>query len=98
VYSGGPLEELDYSEGSTWTMHVEWRLHVSEERLKRGFGEVFAIEVVDLCGLTPRDQRRLPIVLVNGVAACVGDIDADAIAAEVGKVVGKSDQAFRPDR
>jgi hypothetical protein len=77
-------------------MPVEWRLHVLEERLKRDFGEVFAVEVTDLYGVSPREQSAaldamievhgdFPVVLVNQVAACVGDIDADAIATEVGR-------------
>jgi len=77
-------------------MPVEWRLHVLEERLKRDFGEVFAIDVVDLYGVTPLEQSAaidamietqgdFPIVLVDGVVACVNDIDADAIADQVGK-------------
>ena len=80
-------------------MPVEWRLHVLEERLKRDYGEVFAVEVTDLYGLTPVEQSAaldamiatqgdFPVVVVNGVVACVGDIDADAIAAEAGRNVG----------
>ena len=81
-------------------MPVEWRLHVLEERLKRDFGEVFAIEVTDLYGVSQAEQSAaidamietqgdFPIVLVNCVAACVSDIDADAIAAEVSRSLGR---------
>ena len=79
-------------------MPVEWRLHVLEERLKRDFGEVFAIESVNLYGVSPLEQSAaidamvttqgdFPITLVNGVVACVSDIDADAIADQVAKVL-----------
>ena len=81
-------------------MPVTWRLHVLEERLKRDFGEVFAIETVDLYGVSPLEQSAaidamvetqgdFPITLVNGVVACVGDIDADAIADQVAKVLAR---------
>ena len=81
-------------------MPVEWRLHVLEERLKRDFGGVFAIEVTDLYGVSQAEQSAaidammetrgdFPIVLVDGVVACVSDIDADAIAAEVGRSLGR---------
>jgi len=80
-------------------MPVEWRLHVLEERLKCDFGEVFAIEAVDLYGVTPLEQSAaidamidtqgdFPITLVDGVVACVSDIDVDAIAAELGRQLG----------
>jgi hypothetical protein len=82
-------------------MPVEWRLHVLEERLKRDYGEVFTIGATDLYGLSPREQSaalnamievqgQFPVVLVNEVAVCVGDIDVDAIAAEVGRRIGKA--------
>ena len=72
-------------------MPVSWRLHVLEERLKRDFGMVFEIETVDLYDVSPLErsaaidamietQGDFPITLVNGVVACVSDIDADAIA------------------
>jgi hypothetical protein len=75
-------------------MPQEWRLHVLEGRLEREFGERYAAQSVDLYGLTPVEQSaaldalidaqgEYPIVLVNGVAVCVGDIDADAITAAV---------------
>ena len=78
-------------------MPQEWRLHVLEGRLEREFGERCATESVDLYGLTPLEQSaaldalieaqgEYPIVLVNGVAVCVGDIDADAIVAAVGAI------------
>ena len=77
-------------------MPVEWRLHVLKERLKRDFGEVFAIDVVDLYGVTPLEQSAaidamietqgdFPITLVNGVVACVSDIDVEAISKQVGQ-------------
>lgn len=77
-------------------MPVEWRLHVLEERLMRDHGDIFAIEVTDLYGLSPREQSAaidaliaeqcdFPITLVDGVVACVGDIDVDAISEQVGK-------------
>jgi hypothetical protein len=77
-------------------MPVNWRLHVLEERLKREFGTVFDIETVDLYGVSPLEQSAaidamietrgdFPIVLVGGVVACVSDIDADAIADQLGK-------------
>jgi len=73
-------------------MPVEWRLHVLEEKLKREVGDRFVIDSVDLYGLTPADQHVVisaivaqsgdfPVVLVDGAVACVGDIDATAIAA-----------------
>jgi hypothetical protein len=79
-------------------MPVEWRLHVLEERLKRDFGEVFDIETVDLYGVSPLEQSAaidamietqgdFPITLVDGVVACVSDIDADAIADQVAKTL-----------
>ena len=79
-------------------MPVTWRLHVLEERLRRDFGEVFAIETVDLYGVSPLEQSAaidamvetqgdFPITLVNGVVVCVSDIDADAIADQVAKVL-----------
>ena len=72
-------------------MPVSWRLHVLEERLKRDFGKVFEIETVDLYDVSPSEQSAaidamiemqgdFPITLVNGVVACVSDIDADVIA------------------
>jgi len=72
-------------------MPVEWRLHVLEDRLKREVGPRFVIEAVDLYGLDMDEQHTaidavittrgdFPVVLVDGVVACVGDIDADAIA------------------
>ena len=72
-------------------MPVSWRLHVLEERLKRDFGRVFEIETVDLYDVSPLErsaaidamietQGDFPITLVNGVVACVSDIDADAVA------------------
>ena len=75
-------------------MPVEWRLHVLEDRLTRDFGDVFAIEVADLYGVSPSEQSAaldaivetqgdFPIVLVERVVACVGDIDADAIVEQV---------------
>jgi len=81
-------------------MPVEWRLHVLEERLKRDFGEVFAIETVDLYDVSPLEQSAaidamvetqgdFPITLVNGVVACVDDIDADAIADQVAKSLAR---------
>jgi hypothetical protein len=77
-------------------MPVEWRLHVLGEKLKREVGDRFGIEAVDLYGLSPLDQHAaidaiiqtredFPVVLVDGVVACVGDIDADAIVAAVAK-------------
>jgi hypothetical protein len=82
-------------------MPVEWRLHVLEERLKRDFGDCPDLVVTDLYGVTPLEQSAaidamiatqgdFPIVLVNGTAACVSDIDADAIAAELGRQLGRS--------
>jgi hypothetical protein len=82
-------------------MPVEWRLHVLEERLKRDFGDSPDLIVTDLYGVTPLEQSAaidgmietqgdLPIVLVNGVVACVSDIDADAIAAELARQQGQS--------
>jgi len=79
-------------------MSVEWRLHVLGERLKRDFDEVFAVEAVDLDGVSPLEQTAaidamvetqgdFPIVLVNGVVACVSDIDADAISNQVAKAL-----------
>jgi len=73
-------------------MSVPWRLHVLEERLKRVLGDRFVIESVDLYGLELDEQHTaidavmsscgdFPVVLVDGEVACVGDIDADAIAA-----------------
>ena len=81
-------------------MPVEWLLHVLEERLKRDFGHSPELIVTDLYGVTPLEQSAaidgmietqgdFPIVLVNGVVACVNDIDADAIAAEVGRNLGR---------
>ena len=81
-------------------MPVEWRLHVLEERLKRDFGAVFAIETVDLYGVSPTEQSAaidamietqgdFPITLVDGVVACVSDIDADAIADQVAKALAR---------
>ena len=75
-------------------MPIEWRLHVLEDRLTRDFGDVFTIEVADLYGVSPSEQSAaidaivetqgdFPIVLVDGVVACVSDIDADAIAEQV---------------
>jgi len=75
-------------------MPVAWRLHVLGEKLKREVGERFLIESVDLYGLTPTEQHvaidaimqareDFPVVLVDGVVACVGDIDADAILTAV---------------
>ena len=73
-------------------MPVEWRLHVLEGKLKREVGDLFTVESVDLYGLPPLEQHAaieaimrecgdFPVVLVGGVVACVGDIDADAIVA-----------------
>ena len=75
-------------------MPVEWRLHVLEGRLKHEVGERFVIEPVDLYGLPPREQHTaidavitsragFPVVLIDGVVACVGDIESDAIVAAV---------------
>lgn len=77
-------------------MPVEWRLHVLEDRLRRDFGESFTTEVTDLYGLVPKEQCAaidaiietqgdFPLVLVNGVVACVSEIDADAVSLAVGK-------------
>ena len=77
-------------------MPVEWRLHVLEERLKHDFGKVFTIQAVDLYGVSVDErgaaidamvetQGDFPITLVDGVVACVSDIDADVIAAELGR-------------
>ncbi len=85
-------------------MPVEWRLHVLEERLKRDFDERFLIESKDLYDLLPDDQSAalnalieaqgaFPVVLVNGAAACVGDIDADAISAAVTSALLVDDRA-----
>lgn len=79
-------------------MPVTWRLHVLEERLKRDFGRTFEIETVDLYGVTPLEQSAaidamvaaqgdFPITLVNGVVACVSDIEADAIVGQVAKAL-----------
>ena len=81
-------------------MPVTWRLHVLGERLKRDFGEVFALETVDLYGVSLLEQSAaidamvemqgdFPITLVNGVVVCVSDIDADAIADQVAKVLAR---------
>ena len=81
-------------------MPIEWRLHVLEERLKHDFGKVFALQTVDLHGVSPGEQSAaidamvetqgdFPITLVGGVVACVCDIDADAIAAELGRRLGE---------
>ena len=81
-------------------MPVTWRLHVLEERLKRDFGKVFEIETVGLYGVSPLEQSAaidamvetqggFPIVLVDGVVACVSDIDADAIANQVDKALAQ---------
>jgi len=78
-------------------MPQEWRLHVLEDRLEREFGERYATHSVDLYGLSPLEQSaaldalietqgEFPVVLVNGTSVCVGDIDADAIAAAVGAI------------
>lgn len=78
-------------------MPQEWRLHVLEDRLERDFGERFVTHTVDLYGLSPMEQSatldaiietqgEFPVVLVNGVSVCVGDIDAAAIAAAVGAI------------
>jgi hypothetical protein len=83
-------------------MPVPWRLHVLEERLTQQFGEVFVIESVELYGLEPAEQTAaldaliaaqddLPVVLVDGVAVCTGDIDADAIAAQVAESMAGAD-------
>lgn len=80
-------------------MPIEWRLHVLEERLKHDFGKVFAIQTVDLYGVSSLEQRvaidamvetqgDFPITLVDGVVACVSDIDVDAIAAGLGRRLG----------
>ena len=72
-------------------MPVEWRLHVLEEKLVREVGKRFVIEPVDLYALDMDEQHvaidavmssrgDFPVVLVDGEVACVGDIDADAIA------------------
>lgn len=72
-------------------MPVAWRLHVLEGRLKREVGERFVIETADLYGLEMDEQHtaidavitscgEFPVVLVDGAVACVGEIDADAIA------------------
>ena len=77
-------------------MPVSWRLYVLEEKLMREVGERFEIEPVDLYGLPPLEQHvaldaiiatcgDFPVVLVDGVVACVGDIDADAIVAAVAR-------------
>ncbi|MBU4555384.1 MAG: hypothetical protein KJ747_00740 [Actinobacteria bacterium] len=77
-------------------MPVEWHLHVLEERLKHDFGHVFAIQAVDLYGVSLAEQTAaidamvetqgdFPITLVDGVVACVSEIDIDAIAAELGR-------------
>jgi len=77
-------------------MPVEWRLHVLGEKLKREVGDRFVIESVDLYGLSPLEQHAaidaiiqtcedFPVVLVDGVVACVGDIHADAIVAAAAK-------------
>ncbi len=81
-------------------MPVDWRLHVLEERLRREFGDSPEIVVTDLYGVTPLEQGAaidamiatqgdFPIVLVNGVAACMSDIDADAIVSEVCRQLGR---------
>ena len=78
-------------------MPQEWRLHVLEDRLEREFGRRYATRSVDLYGLTQLEQSaaldalietqgEFPIVLVNGAAVCVGDIDADAIVKAVGEI------------
>ena len=90
----GPPEELDFAEGSTCGMPVEWRLHVLETRLEREFGDEFLLEAVGLYGVSPSEQSAaleaivetgaaFPVVLVNGVVACTGDIEFDAIASRV---------------
>ena len=70
-------------------MPVEWRLHVLETELTRaGFKAV--IETADLSELGSDEvttvldamvasQQGFPVVLVNGAAACVGDIDAECV-------------------
>lgn len=72
-------------------MPVEWRLHVLEERLRQsGFDP--DIQTADLYDLSPAEQsvvldaiiatgEGFPVVLVNGVAACAGDIDIALVAA-----------------
>lgn len=76
-------------------MPVEWVLHVLEARLEREFGAGCEVHSVDLHGLTPdestaaldalvAEQGSFPIVLVNGVAACVGAVDVDAVVAAAG--------------
>jgi len=75
-------------------MPVDWRLHVLEEKLTRETAAQFRIEVVGLYELEPleqheviqlimRDQVDFPVVLVDGVAACANDIEADAISRAV---------------
>ncbi|MDP2234019.1 MAG: hypothetical protein Q8K89_10305 [Actinomycetota bacterium] len=67
-----------------------------EERLKHDFGKVFTIQAVDLYGVSLAErgaaidamvetQGDFPITLVDGVVACVSDIDPDAIAAQLGR-------------
>lgn len=80
-------------------MPVAWRLHVLEERLEREVGGRFTIEAVDLYALPPLEQHSaieavmkaggdFPVVLVDGVVACVGDIDVEAIVAAASRIAG----------
>lgn len=75
-------------------MPVEWRLHVLEERLSSVVGDRCKIESVDLQAVPTMERDAtldalleargdFPVTLVNGVVACVGDIDMDAIVAAV---------------
>lgn len=89
-------------------MPVEWRLHVLEERLRHDFGKVFTVETVDLYGVTTSEQSAaidamieaqgdFPITLVDGVVACVSDIDVDAIADQVARrLAGAPAEQFEP--
>jgi hypothetical protein len=85
-------------------MPVEWRLQVLEARLSERFGSGFRIESTDMYALPPDEQSvcvdaivetqgDLPIVLVNGAWACVGDIDTDAIVAAVARCSEDSPEA-----
>lgn len=79
-------------------MPVAWRLHVLEERLKREYDVEPTVESVGLYDLSAFDQNAtlvalmergagLPVVLVNGGVACVGDIDQDAVSTYVSGIV-----------
>lgn len=88
-------------------MPVEWRLHVLGDRLKRDHGDVFTLQTHDLYDLPSAEQQAavdalletegdFPVTLVDGVAAFVGDIDADAISNRVGRALAGQDVDVEP--